>query len=156
MFEPDTLALAENVLALCRARGWHVATAESFTGGLVATALTAIAGSSDVVDQGFVTYSNEAMLELLGVPPATLQAHGAVSAETAAAMAQAPLRELGSISPRRSPALPVRAAPVPRSRLAWSISASRAVTAPTAPNTGSSPATALRSATLRSDWRSNY
>ncbi len=88
MFDPKTLALAESVLSLCRARGWHVGTAESCTGGLVAAALTAIAGSSDVVDRGFVTYSNEAKMELLGVPAATLEAHGAVSAETAAAMAQ--------------------------------------------------------------------
>ena len=86
--EPETLALAESVLSLCRDRGWHVATAESCTGGLVAAALTAIAGSSDVVDRGFVTYSNEAKMELLGVPQETLAAHGAVSAETAAAMAQ--------------------------------------------------------------------
>ena len=69
MFDPETLDLATAVLAACRARGWHVATAESCTGGLVAAALTAIAGSSDVVERGFVTYSNEAKAELLGVPP---------------------------------------------------------------------------------------
>ena len=68
-------------------RGLHVATAESCTGGLVAAALTEIAGSSDVVDCGFVTYSNAAKQAMLGVPPATLKQHGAVSAETAAAMA---------------------------------------------------------------------
>jgi nicotinamide-nucleotide amidase len=87
VFAADTLSLAENVLNLCRARGLHVATAESCTGGLVAAALTAIAGSSDVVERGFVAYSNEAKNELLGVLPATIAAHGAVSAETAAAMA---------------------------------------------------------------------
>lgn len=87
MFDPDILDLAGRVLAACRARSWHLATAESCTGGLVAAALTAIAGSSDVVERGFVTYSNEAKAELLGVPPATIAAHGAVSAETAAAMA---------------------------------------------------------------------
>jgi len=87
MFEAETLMLAHSVLDACRARGWHVATAESCTGGLVAGALTAIAGSSDVVERGFVTYSNEAKSELLGVPPETIAAHGAVSAETAAAMA---------------------------------------------------------------------
>jgi nicotinamide-nucleotide amidase len=65
-----------------------VATAESCTGGLVAAALTAIAGASDVVERGFVTYSNEAKSELLGVPAETIAAHGAVSAETAAAMAE--------------------------------------------------------------------
>jgi nicotinamide-nucleotide amidase len=88
VFDPETLALAEEVLALCRARHWRVATAESCTGGLVAAALTAIAGSSEIVERGFVAYSNEAKLELLGVPSETIAAHGAVSAETAAAMAR--------------------------------------------------------------------
>ena len=88
MFEAETLTLAQSVLDACRARGWHIATAESCTGGLVAGALTAIAGSSDVVERGFVTYSNEAKSEMLGVPPATIAAHGAVSSETAAAMAE--------------------------------------------------------------------
>ncbi len=88
MFEAETLTLAQSVLDACRARGWHVATVESCTGGLVAGALTAIAGSSDVVERGFVTYSNEAKAELLGVPAETIAAHGAVSAETAAAMAE--------------------------------------------------------------------
>ena len=87
MFEAETLTLAQSALDACRARGWHIATAESCTGGLVAGALTAIAGSSDVVDRGFVTYSNEAKSELLGVPPETIAAHGAVSTQTAAAMA---------------------------------------------------------------------
>jgi nicotinamide-nucleotide amidase len=82
------LALADAVLAACRTRGWHLATAESCTGGLVAAALTAIAGSSDVVERGFVTYSNEAKIELLGVPAETIAAHGAVSAQTTAAMAR--------------------------------------------------------------------
>jgi nicotinamide-nucleotide amidase len=88
VFDPDALALAESVLAACRTRGWRLATAESCTGGLVAAALTAIAGSSDVVERGFVTYSNEAKIELLGVPAETLAGHGAVSAQTAAAMAR--------------------------------------------------------------------
>ena len=91
MFDPETLDLATSVFDACRARGWHVATAESCTGGLVAAALTAIAGSSDVVERGFVTYSNEAKSELLGVPPELIAAHGAVSAETAAAMAEGAL-----------------------------------------------------------------
>jgi nicotinamide-nucleotide amidase len=88
VFSAEILGLAEQVLEACRARFWHVATAESCTGGLVAAALTAIAGSSDVVERGFVTYSNEAKAELLGVPPAMIAAHGGVSAETAAAMAE--------------------------------------------------------------------
>jgi nicotinamide-nucleotide amidase len=91
VFDPETLDLATSVLDACRARGWHVATAESCTGGLVAAALTAIAGSSDVVERSFVPYSNEAKSELLGVPPEVIAAHGAVSAETAAAMAEGAL-----------------------------------------------------------------
>jgi nicotinamide-nucleotide amidase len=88
VFEAETLGLARSVLDACRTRGWHLATAESCTGGLVAGALTAIAGSSDVVERGFVTYSNRAKSELLGVLPETIAAHGAVSPETAAAMAR--------------------------------------------------------------------
>ncbi|HXQ84908.1 MAG TPA: nicotinamide-nucleotide amidohydrolase family protein, partial [Xanthobacteraceae bacterium] len=76
---------ARHVLKLCRARGLRIATAESCTGGLVAAALTEIAGASDVVQCGFVTYSNEAKQKILGVPAATLIRHGAVSSETAAA-----------------------------------------------------------------------
>lgn len=91
MFEAETLTLAQSVLDACRARNWRLATAEACTGGLIAGALTALAGSSDVVERGFVTYSNEAKSELLGVPPETIAAHGAVSAETAAAMAQGAL-----------------------------------------------------------------
>lgn len=68
-----------------------VATAESCTGGLVAGCLTEIPGSSDVVDRGFVTYTNEAKSEMLGVPPALITAHGAVSAEVAVAMAEGAL-----------------------------------------------------------------
>jgi nicotinamide-nucleotide amidase len=75
------------VLDASRARGLKIATAESCTGGLVAGALTDIAGSSDVVERGFVTYSNEAKVEVLGVAEATLAAHGAVSQATAEAMA---------------------------------------------------------------------
>jgi nicotinamide-nucleotide amidase len=86
-------ALARRVLNLCRARNLLVATAESCTGGLVAGALTDIAGSSDVVDCGFVTYSNAAKQKLLGVSAATLNRRGAVSAETAAAMAKGALKK---------------------------------------------------------------
>jgi nicotinamide-nucleotide amidase len=85
-------AAATRVLAVFRARGLKIATAESCTGGLVAAALTEIAGSSDVVDRGFVTYSNEAKQKMLGVPAATLKRHGAVSGETAAAMAAGALK----------------------------------------------------------------
>ena len=78
---------AARVLEQCRARGLTVAIAESCTGGLVAGALTEIAGSSDVVDRGFVTYSNAAKQAMLGVPAAILERHGAVSRETVEAMA---------------------------------------------------------------------
>jgi nicotinamide-nucleotide amidase len=89
---PDDIGrAAERVLASCRARGLTIATAESCTGGLVAAALTAIAGSSDVVERGFVTYSNAAKETMLGVPAATLARHGAVSGATAEAMAQGAL-----------------------------------------------------------------
>lgn len=88
MFDAETLALAAAVLAACRARGWRIATAESVSGGMVAAALTAVADSSDVLECGFVAYSNRAKSELLGVPRETIAAHGAVSAETAAAMAR--------------------------------------------------------------------
>ncbi len=91
MISPTLLDEAESLLQLCRARGWMLATAESCTGGLIAATLTAIAGSSDVVDRGFVTYSNEAKMDLLGVPAALLAAHGAVSEPVARAMAEGAL-----------------------------------------------------------------
>jgi nicotinamide-nucleotide amidase len=87
----DLRAVASAVLGACRSRGLKVATAESCTGGLVAGALTEIAGSSDVVDRGFVTYSNEAKQQMLGVPAATIDTHGAVSRETAEAMVRGAL-----------------------------------------------------------------
>tara|TARA_E500000318_G_scaffold39918_1_gene38365 strand:+ start:19034 stop:19534 length:501 start_codon:yes stop_codon:yes gene_type:complete len=86
-FDDEIRSLATTVLERCRALGWKAATAESCTGGLIAGALTEIAGSSDVVDRGFVTYSNEAKMQMLGVPAETLTAHGAVSEQTARAMA---------------------------------------------------------------------
>lgn len=74
--------LANAMLQACQQRGIMLATAESCTGGMIIAALTDIAGSSAVVDRGFITYSNEAKMEMLGVSAATLQAHGAVSRET--------------------------------------------------------------------------
>jgi nicotinamide-nucleotide amidase len=91
MIRLDLARAAARVLDLCRARGLTVATAESCTGGLVAAALTEIAGSSDVVDRGFVTYSNAAKQDMLGVPVGILERHGAVSRETAEAMAKGAL-----------------------------------------------------------------
>ena len=92
MLPPHLLRLAEDVLDAYRARGLRLATAESCTGGLIAGCLTEIAGSSDVVERGFVTYSNDAKVDLLGVPAADLEAVGAVSAEVASAMAEGALR----------------------------------------------------------------
>ncbi len=74
-----------------RARGWMLATAESCTGGWIGEVLTAIPGSSAFYERGFITYANAAKIELLGVPPETLDAYGAVSEETARAMAQGAL-----------------------------------------------------------------
>ena len=87
MIDASLRKAATRVLECCRAHGLQVATAESCTGGLVAGTLTEIAGSSDVVDRGFVTYSDAAKEAMLGVPAAILKRHGAVSRETAEAMA---------------------------------------------------------------------
>lgn len=91
MFPEEILAAATQLLEDCRKAGLKVATAESCTGGLIAACLTEIAGSSDVLERGFVTYSNEAKMELLQVPDAILATRGAVSAEVAEAMAQGAL-----------------------------------------------------------------
>jgi len=92
VIDKELHAAAKHLLEACRARGLRIATAESCTGGLVAGTLTDIAGSSDVVECGFVVYSNEAKEAMLGVPAATLKRHGAVSAETATAMAAGALK----------------------------------------------------------------
>jgi nicotinamide-nucleotide amidase len=91
MFSAGLLIRAEKLLADARAKKLKVATAESCTGGLIAGLLTEIAGSSDVVERGFVTYSNQAKQELLGVPETLLIRHGAVSEEVARAMAEGAL-----------------------------------------------------------------
>jgi nicotinamide-nucleotide amidase len=88
MFPDDIDALARQVLEAAAARGLMIATAESCTGGLVAGALTAVAGSSAVVERGFVTYSNAAKSELLGIPAGLIERHGAVPPEVAMAMAE--------------------------------------------------------------------
>jgi nicotinamide-nucleotide amidase len=88
MFPDDIADLAERVITACSAHGWTLATAESCTGGLVAGALTAVPGSSAVVDRGFVTYSNAAKTALLGVPAQMLAQNGAVSEPVARAMAE--------------------------------------------------------------------
>ncbi|HEX2939627.1 MAG TPA: CinA family protein [Rhodopila sp.] len=91
MLPQSTLTEADSLLAACRAQGVMVATAESCTGGLIAAALTAIAGSSDVVDRGFITYSNDAKHQMIGVPMELIETHGAVSEPVAHAMAQGAL-----------------------------------------------------------------
>lgn len=82
---------AAAILQAARIRGLHIATAESCTGGLISAALTEIAGSSDVFDRGFVTYSNAAKRDMLGISLETIATHGAVSEETAREMAQGAL-----------------------------------------------------------------
>lgn len=91
LFPDDIAQLAAGIIAEFTARELTVATAESCTGGLIVGALTAIAGSSSVVDRGFVTYSNAAKTEMIGVAAATLENHGAVSRETALEMAEGAL-----------------------------------------------------------------
>ena len=88
-FEITTLAI--DVLERCKAQGLMITTAESCTGGLVAASLVDIPGSSAVVERGFITYSNAAKREMLGVPDDVLAAHGAVSAPVARAMAEGAL-----------------------------------------------------------------
>jgi len=91
IFPQDLLVRAQSLLEACRARGIRVATAESCTGGLISALLTEIAGSSDVFERGFVTYSNAAKAELLDVPQDFIAEHGAVSAPVARAMAEGAL-----------------------------------------------------------------
>jgi nicotinamide-nucleotide amidase len=86
-FEPAVLALGDAL----RARGAQLVTAESCTGGLIAAACTSVAGSSDWFERGFVTYSNQAKVQMLGVGAALIAEHGAVSAEVARAMAEGAL-----------------------------------------------------------------
>ncbi len=96
MFPPELIAEAAALLDRLRERGMKLAAAESCTGGLVTALLTEVAGSSDVVERGFVTYSNAAKHELLGVPEAMLAEHGAVSEPVARAMARGALAHSGA------------------------------------------------------------
>ena len=91
MFPKDLTEQASALLQSCRKAGVTVATAESCTGGLIAGCLTEIAGSSDVVDRGFVTYSNEAKNVMLDVPMRLIERHGAVSESVARTMAEGAL-----------------------------------------------------------------
>ena len=92
MFPPDLIDRAAALIARCRAERLKVATAESCTGGLIAGLMTEIPGSSNVLERGFVVYSNEAKQELLGVPAETILSEGAVSEATARALAEGALR----------------------------------------------------------------
>ena len=85
--------IAAEILSAARTRGIKIATAESCTGGMIAACLTDIAGSSDVFDRGFVTYSNDAKIDMLGVKQTTLDAHGAVSEQIATEMATGALTQ---------------------------------------------------------------
>lgn len=96
MINKETREAALRVFELCRERGFKLTTAESCTGGLVAAAITDIPGSSDVFDRGFVTYSNNAKMALLGVSKDILAKHGAVSAACAKAMAEGALKAAGT------------------------------------------------------------
>jgi nicotinamide-nucleotide amidase len=91
MFAPVLISSATSLLGALRAGGLMIATAESCTGGLIGGLLTEIAGSSDVVDCGFIVYSNEAKSSLIGVPHWLIDTHGAVSREVAEAMAEGAL-----------------------------------------------------------------
>lgn len=91
MFSRELTLDARDILDLCRDGGLKLTTAESCTGGLIAAVLTSVAGSSDVVERGFVTYSNEAKTEMLGVPADKIATHGAVSEIVARAMAEGAL-----------------------------------------------------------------
>lgn len=90
------MSLAEQILEAAMNRRLHITCAESCTGGKVAAALTDVAGSSNIFERGFVTYSNTAKTEMLGVSPATLDAHGAVSEEVVREMAQGAMSAAGA------------------------------------------------------------
>lgn len=96
LFPASLLEKAKGVLTLARARGLTICTGESCTGGLVAGLLTEIPGASDVLDRAFITYSNEAKTQMLGVDPVLIGAHGAVSEQVAQAMARGALQKSGA------------------------------------------------------------
>ncbi len=91
MLAPKLITEAERLLSACRSQGLKIVTAESCTGGLIAALFTEIAGSSDVFERGFVTYSNEAKMQLIDVQAETLEKFGAVSKDVAQEMAQGAL-----------------------------------------------------------------
>jgi len=121
---PRVQALAEAL----RRRGWHLATAESCTGGLIAATCTQLAGSSDWFERGFVSYSNAAKSELLGVPMTLIESHGAVSEAVARAMVQgalqrAPVELAVAVTGIAGPGGAVPGKPVGTVWLAWGTAA---------------------------------
>jgi nicotinamide-nucleotide amidase len=121
---PQVLALGDAL----RARGWRLASAESCTGGLIAALCTSVAGSSDWFERAFVTYSNEAKMQMLGVPPALLESHGAVSEEVARAMlagalTHAPAQLAVAVTGIAGPGGAVPGKPVGTVWLAWGTAA---------------------------------
>ncbi|MDE1949584.1 MAG: CinA family protein [Burkholderiales bacterium] len=123
-FEAAVTALGDAL----RTRGWRIACAESCTGGLIAAACTAVAGSSDWFERGFVTYSNEAKTDLLGVPAALIAAEGAVSEAVARAMvagvlARAPVQLAAAVTGIAGPGGAVPGKPVGTVWLAWGTAA---------------------------------
>jgi nicotinamide-nucleotide amidase len=119
-FEAPVLALGDAL----RARRWRLASAESCTGGLIAAACTSVAGSSDWFERGFVSYSNAAKMQLLGVPEELLDRHGAVSEEVAramwaGAMARAPVQLAAAVTGIAGPGGAVPGKPVGTVWLAW-------------------------------------
>ena len=90
-FDRETILMVKDVLDMAREKGLMIATAESCTGGLLAAAMTDVPGASAVFERGFVTYSNQAKHELLGVPMELIETHGAVSEQVARAMAEGAL-----------------------------------------------------------------
>ena len=97
LFPPNITQQASRLVAICKSRGLSIATAESCTGGLIAGAITEIAGASDIFERGFVTYANEAKVEMLGVPQEVLNGHGAVSEPVARAMAEGAIANSASV-----------------------------------------------------------
>ena len=130
--------LADSFLKACERRKILVATAESCTGGMIISLLTDIPGSSSMVDRGFVTYSNEAKIDMLGVSPETLEKHGAVSAETAYEMAEGALENSRAGITLAVTGLPGRTAARPKSRSGWSGSGWRNRESRSLPKRGSS------------------
>ena len=121
---PALHAQVELLAAALRSRGWRIASAESCTGGLIAAACTALAGSSDWFDRGFVTYSNDAKTQLLGVDASLIASHGAVSEPVAMAMAngalqRAPVQLAVAVTGIAGPAGAVAGKPVGTVWLAW-------------------------------------